>query len=81
MDVNYRIINRGTLLFQYGEKTMIINGEVILNPSSFETTINAIKAWEAPHHLEVISEDIQKEIVNIIKELSNKEGNIPVLFN
>lgn len=65
------------MLINYGERSILISGELTFNPSIFYADINSFKNWNPPFDDELINEDQKDEIVNFI---INHESSTKIIF-
>lgn len=77
MEVVFRVISRGTMLVEYGEKSLMIPGELTFEPPVFYAEMNSIKYWEPPFENESVSENEKNEIIDFIKE---NQGGTLIMF-
>jgi len=81
MVIEYRIINRSELELNVGEKKMIINGEIIVNPPGFNIYFFSIKKWEPPFEKEEIPDELKYKIIKRLIEESQKKENVRLSFD
>lgn len=81
MQVEYIIVNRAEIILKIEGKKMIIQGEIALDPPSFNAYFGSIKNWEPPYENEKISDGFKYKIIKALLEESRKEGNVRILFD
>lgn len=60
---------------------MIAQGEVILDPPSFNVYYGSIKKWESPYEEEIIDDGLKYRIIKGLLEESRKEENVSLFFD
>jgi hypothetical protein len=73
MDIRFSIISRGTMIVNYGEKTIKIQGELTFTPPVFYANIKSIIKWEKPFESISIKVNEKKEIIEYITSVSEKQ--------
>lgn len=73
-ELEYKIISRGELELKVEDKVMIIHGEIIIDPPSFEVYTKSINKWHSPSGIKVTTEEKNK-IINALLIESKKKGN------
>jgi hypothetical protein len=77
MKIDFVIKSRGSMLIKYGERVVLISGELTFEPSIFYADLNSFKNWEPPFEGEEINQEQKNEIVDYI---SNSESSTKIIF-
>jgi hypothetical protein len=80
MNVEFRIINRGTMIVYYGDKKAIIQGEGTYYPLIFYVWTKSFVKWESPYENIPITDKEKEEIINYIILHSEELYKIKVIF-
>ncbi|UWY27741.1 hypothetical protein N4T20_18695 [Flavobacterium sp. TR2] len=80
MKITYSIISRGHLIINYGDMSVTITGELILDPPTFYADIIALKAWEVPNYQEITEEE-KKDMIDYITNRSFDEIGTKIIFD
>ena len=77
MKIDFEIKSRGSMLIKYGERVVLISGELTFESSIFYADLNSFKNWEPPFEEEEIKMEQKNEIVDYI---SNSESSTKIIF-
>jgi hypothetical protein len=77
MNIKFEIKSRGSMLVQYGKRSVLISGELTFEPPVFYADKISFKNWNPPFNNEVISENQKDEIISFI---TNSEGSTKIVF-
>ena len=81
MNIEFKIITRGTMIVYYGNKKAIIQGEGIYEPLHFWAWRNSFTHWESPYENIRITEKEKEEIIEYITKASKEENQVKVIFD
>lgn len=72
-------IDRGLIKVWFGEKSILITGELTMTPK-FYADIISIKKWESPFEDEIITDEVKKEIIHSIERFT-RTAKVKVIFD
>ncbi len=72
-----RLHGRSGVVYEEGERSVLIEAEMMAGPTDLVIYSDSIRYWQSPHEGKVISPDEKQRIKeNITKELEDKGLNI-----
>ncbi len=80
MKITYSIISRGYMTINYGDMSVTITGELILDPPTFYAYIIALNIWNTPNSKKITEEE-KKEIIDYITNRSLNEIGTKIIFD
>ena len=81
MKIEFKIITRGTMIVYYGDKKVIIHGEIIYKPLYFWAWKNSFIYWESPYENIRITEKEKEEIIEYVTKASQEENQTKIIFD
>ncbi|TWP23457.1 hypothetical protein ETU10_06930 [Apibacter muscae] len=79
MEITYSIPTPFKMIINVDNKKMVLTGEGTTTPA-FYADIKSMKNWEPPYENEKITELEKQEIIKVIEQMSQKQGEIPIYF-
>jgi len=81
MNIEFKIVTKGTMIVYCEGKKVIIQGEAAYEPLRFYAWKNSFTHWESPYENIRITEKEKKEIIEYVTKVSQNENHIQVMFN
>lgn len=78
--ITYSIISKGYLIINYGDMSVTITGELILDPPTFYADLIALNVWDTPNYKKMTEEE-KKDIIDYITDRSFDEIGTKIIFD
>lgn len=69
-----QVLGRVGLKYTEGERSLIVDSEVLMGPSGMVVYKSSIRRWDPPHSAQVIDKAAKEQIINNIREAFRFKG-------